>query len=205
MQDLQFINAVMDRHDRILARQAKKASPIEQPFQVSLAATLPAPSIAAVKLPDEAGAAEATPLHPAAPPNEAKAVSIHPATPQLSEAQMAMLMGSLGIQPEAKPDEARSAIVAAEAKTAPKAASDAQMAMLFSSFGVTPPQAAAKEDPAQDNATEPDEQPAQPQPEPRFFPIGGQNRGTAAASASDAYLRTVQTIEQKAGVVQAAP
>jgi hypothetical protein len=204
MQDLQFINAVMDRHDRILARQAKKASPIDEPFQVALAANLPAPSITAVKLPEETKPVE-TAAQPAALTAEAKPTPIKPATPQLSEAQMAMLMGSLGIQPEAKPDEPAAAPPTTDAKSTPQAISDAQMAMLFSSFGVTEPPAAAKTEPAPVQAKEADEQPAEPQPEPRFFPISGQNRGTAAANASDAYLRTVKTIEQTAGVVQAAP
>jgi hypothetical protein len=204
MQDLQFINAVMDRHDRILARQAKKAALAEQPFQVALAANLPAPGISAVKLPEDAKPAEAAAQTPASTA-ETKPTSIKPATPQLSEAQMAMLMGSLGIQPEAKPDEPAAAPPTTDAKSTPRAVSDAQMAMLFSSLGVTEPPSAAKAEPSRVQPQEAEERPAEPQAEPRFFPISDQNRGTAAASASEAYLRTLQTIEQTAGVMQAAP
>ena len=213
MQDIQFINGVMERHNRILAREAKTAAAEAQPFKTALAAELPAPAIAMAEMTPEPAPSVAA-VVPAAPQpitDKAPAKPVQAAAPQLSEAQMAMLMGSLGIQPEAAQNEAETPIpvtstsVDAASKAAAQTMSPAQMSLLLSGFGTGDVPAAAKPEPETETLAEAQPQALEPPAERRFFPINGQNRGTAAATASDAYLTAMQAIEQKAGVLQAAP
>ena len=194
----------------VAADEAPAAAP--EP-SVPVAAAAPAPNLSESQMarleqnwmaPAPAETQAGTPLETKAKDAAAKVV--------LSARQSALLAQSLGlagtaIVPQRLADAgipvARQASAVPVAKAVDPALSPDQMALLMASFGVSGQPAAAPEEsepaqpPAASMATLP--KPADASTEGRFFPTMPRSDAGATALASDAYLKTVQTMERSMG------